>query len=215
MDETQVILKESAEELHDAADVTIALAQMMEETDEVKKSGLLSDFHATVASRLDLTVFHSLTTQEWITEGHRNSQQIFMSLEDTVTGLRPKGKLDPLPPTVWGSLSGLHDKLAEVEETLEAVGEMVMALENKSLSVSSPKSGGANFDSEEKLNISVDNSTGSNDLFFQAIKRRPGEPDPVQVEPGVIQGLEKRVTVLEKRDKFDSSQIVVVRDHVL
>ena len=27
------------------------------------------------------------------------------------------GKLDPLPPTVWGSLSRLQDKLAEVEET--------------------------------------------------------------------------------------------------
>ena len=60
----------------------------MEETDEVKKTGLLSNFHATVASRLDLTVFHLLTTQEWITEGHCNSQQIFMILEDTVADLR-------------------------------------------------------------------------------------------------------------------------------
>ena len=163
----------------------------MEETDEVKKSGFLSDFHATVASHLDLTVFHSVTTQEWITEGHQNSQQIFMSLEDTVAGLRalismvegqvgtrenPKGKVDPLPPTVWGSLSGLHDKLAEVEETLEAVGETVMALENKSLSVSSPRSGGANFDSEEKLNISVDNSTDSSPFCLEASFSAPHTP---------------------------------------
>ena len=176
MNETQVILKESAEELHNAADVTAALAQMMEETDEVKKSGFLSDFHATVASHLDLTVFHSVTTQEWITEGHQNSQQIFMSLEDTVSGLRPKGNLDPLPPTVWGSLSGLHDKLAEVEETLEAVGETVMALEDKSLSVSSPRSGGANFDSEEKLNISVDNSTDSSPFCLEASFSAPHTP---------------------------------------
>ena len=88
---------------------------MKEETDEVKKSGLLSDFHATVASHLDLTVFHLLTTQEWITGGHCNPQQIFMSLEDTVAGLHalismverhvgtrknPTGKVDPPPPTV-------------------------------------------------------------------------------------------------------------------
>ena len=227
MEATERILKESAAELKQSVDVTTALQDFVDAQDEVKKELSLAKFHATVAERLDMTVFHGLTTQEWVGEGNRNSQKIFVSMEDTVAGLRAlismvegqvgtrsKVKIDPLPPTLWGSLGELHEKLVEVEDTLGSVGDTVMAFEQRTAANVESKEPPAKVD--EELNTSTsDSSTGSENLFFQAIHRRPGQPDPVQVEPGVIQSLDKRVTVLEKRDKFDSSQIVVVRDHVL
>ena len=124
-------------------DVSIALQNIWEETDKTKQVSLFDDFQAAVASKLDLHVFHTLTSHELMNEWNRNSNASFASLEETVAGLHAliamldgqigiqggsKVNVDPLPPTVGGSLSGLNEKVADAFATLEAVGDSVLAL---------------------------------------------------------------------------------------
>ena len=224
LQDTEDAWGDSYKELNSLADVTIALQNVGEETDETKRTSLFNDFQAAVASKLDLHVFHTLTSHELMDEWNRNSNASFASLEETVAGLRAliamldgqvgirggsKVNVEPLPPTVWGSLNGLNEQVTDAFTTLEAVGDSVLALEK---SVFEAKERADNL---ETSTGHLDTSTESDDVFFAAVRRPPGQKDMLPSEAELLHTLDKRMLILEKRDKHDSSQIVVVREHVL
>ena len=79
----------SYKELNNLEDVSIALQNVGEETDETKRTSLFNDFQTAVASKLDLHVFHTLTSHELMDKWNHNSTNAsFASLEETVAGLR-------------------------------------------------------------------------------------------------------------------------------
>ena len=224
LQDTEDAWGDSYKELTSLEDVTIALQKVGEETDETKRTSLFNDFQAAVASKLDLHVFHTLTSHELMDEWNRNSNASFASLEETVAGLRAliamldgqvgirggsKVNVEPLPPTVWGSLNGLNEQVTDAFTTLEAVGDSVLALEK---SVFEAKERADNL---EASTGHLDTSTESDDVFFAAVRRTPGQKDMLPSEAELLHTLDKRMLILEKRDKHDSSQIVVVREHVL
>ena len=223
--ETQQVLDDIYHDLKALDDVTIALENVGLESDETKRTGLYSEFQAAVASKLDLIVFHALTTHEWNKDNSKNINGSFTSLEETVAGLRAlismldgqigvRGGIDKsvetLPPTVWGSLKGLSEKVSDFTETLEAVGDLVLALETTVFEVKEQVSA-----SEESMDAR-DTSTGSDDVFFEPVRRKQGQRDILPTEAQLLHELDKRTIILEKREIHDSSQIaVVVRDHIL
>ena len=101
--------------------------------------------------------------------------------------------VEPLPPTVWGLLSGLNEKVTDDFATLEAVGDSVLSLETSVFEVKEKS------DNQEASTGHLDTSTESDNVFFEAVCRNPGQKDMLPSKAELLHTLDKRMLILEKR----------------